>query len=269
MPWGSCMGQPSVLRPPCAWAGSWEVLSPGFSPLPARLAGGELSVAWEVPHPPLGPSWRPQGQQQGLLQSGTGAPLPHPDLLEEDEQEEGRDDEDEDTSGETEAQVLHGGEGGLRVQQQPPPQQPQHEGAGCLRATAEAAGGHHAAHCEDGGMSRACHLHSHRACRRLAGVWRGDAAFVLLLLLPTWGPWGWHRPRTTQSQLGHQCHHPAEGAADEGDGGSVAHQLAQAVQAEGMAAGQLLGGSAPPGTPVCLVADPALPAGLRPRRHGA
>lgn len=36
-----------------------------------------------------------------------------------------------------------------------------------------------------------------------------------------------------------------------------------------MAARQLLGGSAPPGTPICLVADPALPAGLRPHCHGA
>lgn len=196
-----------------------------------------------------------------------GAPLPHPDLLEEDEQEEGGDDEDEDAGGEAKAQVLHGGEGGLRVQQQPPPRQPQHEGARCLRAAAEAAGGHHAAHRKDRGVSRACHLHGHRAPRGLASSRRGTAAF--LFLLPVWGRRGQHRPGTTQSQLGHQRHHPAEGAADEGDGGGAAHQLAQAVQAEGMAAGQLLGGSAAPSTPIRLVADPALPAGLWPHRHGA
>lgn len=73
-------------------------------------------------------------------------------------------------------------------------------------------------------------------------------------------------PAVSWGHLGHQRHHPAEGAADEGNGGGAAHQLAQAVLAEGVVAGQLLGR---PDAPVRLTADPALPAGLRPRRHAA
>lgn len=213
------------------------------------------------------------GPQQGLW-CRTRAPSPPPDLLEEDKQEESGNDEDEDAGGEAKAQVLHGGQGWLRVQQQPPPRQPQHEGSRRLGAAAEAAGGHHAAHREDGRVGCARHLHGHRAPQGLVGTCRGTAAF-LLLLLPgqqlgaTRGPQGRCRSTATQGQLRHQRHHPAEGAADEGDGGGSAHQLAQAALAEGMVAGQQLGRPGPPGTPVRLVADPALPAGLRPRSHGA
>lgn len=103
----------------------------------------------------------------------------------------------------------------------------------------------------------------------------GTAAFILFLLLPgcepgaVRGPRNCRHPAAARGHLGHQRHHPAEGATDESNSGGAAHQLVQAVLAEGVAAGQPSGRPAAPDALVRLIADPALPAALRPRRHAA